>query len=88
MRSGKTEHATSSDFQIFDKSEIMETLRLHFDRRSGIERRHISYLAHIPERRSGRDRRISDDLWKEVDRTQSGSKLLKALYGSDHNLAE
>jgi len=59
-----------------------------FDRRSGIDRRCISYVAHVPERRSGRDRRVSDDLWKEVNRTQSGSRLLKTLYGNDRNLAE
>lgn len=59
-----------------------------FDRRSGIDRRCISYVAHVPERRSGRDRRVSDDLWKEVNRTQSGSRLLKTLYGNDRNLEE
>jgi hypothetical protein len=70
------------------QSESKETLGSPFDRRSGIERRCVSYVAHIPERRSGRDRRISDDLWKEVNRTQSGSRLLKTLYDNDHNLAE
>jgi len=65
----------------------VEGLRVPFDRRSGIDRRCISYLVHIPERRSGKDRRISDDLWKELNRTPSGSRLLKMLYGNGHNLA-
>ena len=30
-------------------------------RRSGIERREFSFTAHVPERRSGGDRRRSDD---------------------------
>jgi len=70
------------------QSESEENLKSPFDRRSGIDRRCISYVAHIPDRRSGRDRRISDDLWKELNRTPSGPRLLKALYGNDHNLAE
>ena len=70
------------------QSESEENLKSPFDRRSGIDRRCISYVAHVPERRSGRDRRVSDDLWKEVNRTQSGSRLLKTLYGNDRNLEE
>ena len=31
------------------------------DRREGVDRRHYSYSIHIPERRSGRDRRIIKD---------------------------
>jgi hypothetical protein len=73
---------------IKKKLESLEDLRLPQDRRSGIERRRTSYVAHIPERRSGRDRRISDQLWKELNRTPSGPRILKALYGDDHNLAE
>jgi hypothetical protein len=30
-------------------------------RRSGIDRREFSYYAHIPERRSGKDRRSGND---------------------------
>lgn len=37
-------------------------------RRSGIERRRFSYAEHIPERRSGEDRRVSDDRRSGVDR--------------------
>jgi hypothetical protein len=70
------------------QSERVENLKSPFDRRSGIDGRRVSFTAHIPERRSGRDRRISDDLWKEVNRNLSGSRLLKALYGNGHDLAE
>ena len=73
---------------IKKRLESLEDLRLPQDRRSGIERRRASDVAHIPERRSGRDRRISDQLWKELNRTPSGSKLLETLYGDGHNLAE
>jgi hypothetical protein len=58
-----------------------------FERRSGMDRRCISYAAHIPERRSGKDRRISDVLWKELNRTPQGSRLLRVLYGDDYNVA-
>jgi hypothetical protein len=70
------------------KAENVERLELHFDRRSGIERRRISYVAHIPERRSGTDRRVSDDRRRELIRTSSGLKLWKELYGNDRNFAE
>ena len=63
-------------------------MRSSFDRRSGIERRCISYAAHIPERRSGKDRRVPDERRKELIRTSSGLKLWKELYGNDRNLAE
>jgi hypothetical protein len=66
----------------------VEKLRLHFDRRSGIERRRISYVAHIPERRSGTDRRVSDDRRRELIRTSSGLEIWKELYGNDRNLTE
>jgi hypothetical protein len=61
---------------------------LHFDRRSGIERRRISYVAHIPERRSGTDRRVSNDRRRELIKTSSGLELWNELYGNDKNLAE
>jgi len=35
--------------------------------RSGIERRQFSYTSHIPERRSGKDRRSADDRRKLLD---------------------
>jgi hypothetical protein len=66
----------------------VERLPLHFDRRSGIERRRISYVAHIPERRSGTDRRVSDDRRRELIKTSSGLELWNELYGNDKNLAE
>jgi len=37
--------------------------------RSGIERRQFSYTSHIPERRSGKDRRSADDRRKLLDST-------------------
>jgi hypothetical protein len=70
------------------KAENVERLELHFDRRSGIERRRISYVAHIPERRSGTDRRVSDDRRRELIRTSSGLELWNELYGNGRNLAE
>jgi hypothetical protein len=70
------------------KAENVERLPLHFDRRSGIERRRISYVAHIPERRSGTDRRVFDDRRREFIRTSSGLELWNELYGNDKNLAE
>jgi hypothetical protein len=88
MRSGKIEQATPSDFQLSEKSEIMETLQLHFDRRSGIERRRISYVAHIPERRSGTDRRDSGERRRKLLRMFSGSRLWEELYGNESNLDE
>ena len=39
-------------------------------RRSGVERRQFSYFAHVPERRSGKDRRNGLDR-----RTERGSEL-------------
>jgi hypothetical protein len=56
---------------IKKKLESLEDLRLPQDRRSGIERRCFSYVAHIPERRSGTDRRVSDDRRRELIRTSS-----------------
>jgi hypothetical protein len=70
------------------QSESEEKLKSPFDRRSGIDRRGVSYVAHIPERRSGRVCRISDDLRKELNRTSSEPRLLRALYGNDHKLTE
>ena len=46
------------------------TLRDNGGRRSGIERRRFSYFAHIPERRSGIDRRCGEDrrrYWKRAE---------------------
>jgi hypothetical protein len=88
MHSGKAEHATPSDVKLSEKSEIMETLRLQFDRRSGIERRRIFYVAHLPERRSGTDRRVSGERRKKLLKMLSGSRLWEELYGNDHNLDE
>ena len=40
-------------------------------RRTGIERRSFKYCAHIPERRSGKDRRVSIDRRSGLDRKKS-----------------
>jgi hypothetical protein len=45
-------------------------------------------MAHIPESRSGTDRRVSDDRRRELIRTSSGLELWNELYGNDRNLAE
>jgi len=45
------------------------------DRRSGIERRCFSYVAHIPERRSGTDRRVSGERRKDRTIILSGLSL-------------
>ena len=39
----------------------------NWDRRSGIDRRQFSYIAHIPERRCGEDRRRSVDRRGVID---------------------
>ena len=43
------------------KKHVAFTLHDNGGRRSGIERRRFSYSVHIPERRSGIDRRCSQD---------------------------
>jgi hypothetical protein len=40
-----------------DKQKVRAFVPRRGDKRSGIERRRFSYDAHIPERRSGQDRR-------------------------------
>jgi len=40
-----------------NKQKILTSVPQNGDKRSGIERRRFSYDAHIPERRSGQDRR-------------------------------
>jgi hypothetical protein len=58
-------------------------MRLSFERRSGIERRRVSYAAHIPERRGGTDRRVSDDRRRKSVGVASGSKLRKEVNGNE-----
>ena len=77
--------ALRSAHSIPERVQVVRTL---FKRRSGIERRCFSYAAHIPERRSGRDRRVSDDRRRELSRIPSGPRLLKGLYGNDWNIEE
>jgi hypothetical protein len=43
-------------------------------RRIGFERRRFSYAEHIPERRSGEDRRLSDDRRSGIDRRCSNDR--------------
>jgi hypothetical protein len=40
-----------------DKQRVQTSVPQNGDKRSGIERRRFSYHVHIPERRSGQDRR-------------------------------
>lgn len=47
-------------------------LHNYADRRSGIESRQFSYYEHIPERRSGKERRIGKD-----KRRKLGSRAIK-----------
>jgi len=62
---------------------MAERIRSSFDRRSGIERRGISYAAHVPERRSGTDRRVCGERRKDWMRTSQWSSTLKELCGAD-----
>jgi hypothetical protein len=48
-----------------DKNRVHTSVPRSGDRRSGIERRRFSYSAHIPERRSGQDRR-GEELRREL----------------------
>jgi hypothetical protein len=63
--------------------EMAKIIRSSFDRRSGIERRCISYSGHIPERRSGADRRVSGERRKYWIRTNKWSSTWKELYSTD-----
>ena len=49
-------------------SRVVFNLTENGGRRSGIDRRQISYAGHIPERRSGKDRRGSPDRRNKSDR--------------------
>ena len=49
-------------------AHVVFSLRENGGRRSGIDRRQISYAGHIPERRSGKDRRSSSDRRSKSDR--------------------
>ena len=51
-----------------DNARVVFTLREDEGRRSGIDRRQISYAGHIPERRSGKDRRRELDRRGKSDR--------------------
>jgi len=58
-------------------------MRSSLERRSGIERRHVSYAAHIPERRSGTDRRASHNRRGGLSGAALGKKPLKEMDGTD-----
>ena len=49
------------------KRDLQTVKNVHFlyDRRSGIERMCISYVTHMPERRTGTDNRNSDERRKD-----------------------
>lgn len=46
------------------------------DRRQGRERRHFLYTAHVPERRSGWDRRCIESM-KVINGGNKGNKVVK-----------
>ena len=77
--------APRSPSSIPERAQVVRTL---VQVRSGIERRRFSYAAHLPERRSGTDRRVSDDRRRELSRIPPGSRLLKELYDNDWNIEE
>ena len=47
---------------ISTKNNLIRLVADHEDRRSGIELRQFSYIEHLPERRSGKDRRRNHSL--------------------------
>lgn len=51
-----------------DKQKVQPFVLGNGNKRSRIERRRFSYDAHIPERRSGKDRRSSQTGCMEIDR--------------------
>jgi len=66
----------NTTMQLMRETE-METrvpLKDHGGRRSGIERRQFSYSIHIPERRSGKDRRVLPDRRRKIRYQQEGQK--------------
>jgi len=51
-------------FEKISKSSILVMIQILPDnggRRSGVDRREFSYTSHIPERRSGKERRSGND---------------------------
>jgi len=67
---------------------MTERMRSSFDRRSGIERRCYSYVVHIPERRSGIDRRVSDERRRKLIRTSQWASTKGELYALDWDVAD
>ena len=56
-----------------NKQKIQAIIPQYRDERLGIERRRFSYDAHIPERRSGQDRRIGGA--RQEDAAESYNEL-------------
>jgi hypothetical protein len=52
-------------------------------RRSGIDRRQISYAGHIPERRSGQDRRRESDRRSKSDRRVGEERRIYVMHIDD-----
>ena len=52
-------------------------------RRFGFERRQFSYYLHIPERRSGRDRRIGKDRRCEIGVELKSNEERRAIFKRD-----
>ena len=57
----------------------MKTTAMHDNggRRTGVDRRQFTYAVHIPERRSGKDRRTNQD--RRMPRQEAGSVPSRAL---------
>ena len=62
---------------------MAERIRSSFDRRPGIDRRCFFSAAHVPERRSGTERRVSGERRKDWIRTSQWSSILRELNGAD-----
>ena len=64
-------------------SRVVFNLTENGGRRSGIDRRQISYAGHIPERRSGRDRRKESDRRSKSDRRVGEERRAYAMHIDD-----
>jgi hypothetical protein len=65
------------------KARVVFTLTENGGRRSGIDRRQMSYAGHIPERREGKDRRTGQDRRSETDRRSGEERRTYAMHRDD-----
>ena len=64
-------------------SRVVFNLTENGGRRSGIDRRQISYASHIPERRSGKDRRRESDRRSKPDRRAGEERRTYVMHIDD-----